>query len=41
MGSPSRVEVMPGRPAVRRFDASRVRIQVSRLQPRALLVQRS
>ena len=36
-----RVEVMPGRPAVRRFDASRVQIEVSTLQPRSLLVQRS
>ncbi len=34
------VEVAPGRPALRRFDASRVRIQVSTLQPRTLLVQR-
>ena len=31
-----RVEVIPGRPALRRFDASRVRIQVSTLQPRTL-----
>jgi len=36
-----RVEVMPGRPALRRFDASRVRIQDSELQPRTLLVQLS
>ena len=36
-----RVEVMPGRSALRRFDASRVRIHVSTLQPRKLLDQRS
>ena len=36
-----RVEEMPGRPCLRRFDASRVRIQVPTLQPRTLLVQRS
>jgi hypothetical protein len=36
-----RVEVMPGRPALRRFDASRVRVQVSTVQaPHTLLVQR-
>ena len=36
-----RVEVMPGRSALRRFDASRVRVQVSTVQePPALLVQR-
>jgi hypothetical protein len=29
-----RVDVMPGRSALRRFDASRVRIKVLRLQPR-------
>jgi hypothetical protein len=31
-----RVEVMPGRSALRRFDASRLRVQVSTLQPRTL-----
>ncbi len=36
-----RVEVMPGRSALRRFDASRVRIQVSNLGAPTLLVQRS
>ena len=36
-----RVEVMPGRPALRRFDASRVRVHVSTVEaPRTLLVQR-
>jgi hypothetical protein len=36
-----RVEVMPGRSVLRRFDASRVRVQVSTMQaPRALLAQR-
>ena len=37
-----RVEVMPGRPALRRFDASRLRIQYFTLQPpRTLVLQRS
>ncbi len=36
-----RVEVMPGRSALRRFDASRLRIQVSTLQPRTLLIEPS
>ncbi len=36
-----RVEVMPARSALRRFDASRVRIQGSTLQARTFVVQRS
>jgi len=36
-----RVEVMPGRSALRRFDPSRLRIQGSMLQPRTLVAQRS
>jgi len=35
-----RVEVLPGQSALRRFDASRVQIEVSTLQPRTLVVQR-
>jgi hypothetical protein len=36
-----RVEVMPARSALRRFDASRIRLQVFTLPPRTLLAQRS
>jgi len=36
-----RVEVMPGRPGLRRFDASRLRIEPSTLQPQTALAQRS
>ena len=36
-----RVEVTPGRPALRRFDGARIRIQVSTFKPPTLLVPRS
>jgi hypothetical protein len=41
LGAAERVEVMPGRSALRRFDASRVRIEVLTLQPRTLAILRS